>query len=72
MTMPPVTNNGSRNRQAAFRERMVTEGMVQVTGWVHRDQAADATELLKRLRECPGLLPGPLRDPVTGKLVSAH
>lgn len=65
-----VTNNGSRNRQAAFRERMVNAGYVQVTGWVHRDQVADATEMLRRLKESPGLLPGPLRNPATGKLVS--
>lgn len=66
-----VTNNGSRNRQAAFRERMVNAGFVQVTGWVHADQAPDTLHMLRTLKENPGLMPGPLRNPATGKLVSA-
>lgn len=70
--MPSVTNNGSRNRQAAFRERMVKAGMVQVTGWVHSHQAADATQMLRRLKEDPELSPGPLRNPATGRLVRAR
>ena len=67
-----VTNNGSRNRQAAFRERMVNAGFVQVTGWVHESQAAETLHMLRRLKEAPELVPGPLRNPVTGKLVSAR
>lgn len=67
-----VTNNGGRERQASYRQRLVNAGFVQVSGWVHADQAADTIQMLQRLKESPGLLPGPLRDPSTGKLVSAR
>lgn len=46
--------------------------MVQVTGWVHSHQAADATQMLRRLKEDPELSPGPLRNPATGRLVRAR
>ena len=68
--MARVTNNGSRNRQTAFREKMRAAGLVQVTGWVHSHQAADATELLRALKARDELVPGPLRNPETGRLVS--
>lgn len=64
----PVTNNSRRNRQRLYRERMEAEGYVQVSGWVHRDQAPDAVQLLRRLREDRALLPGPLRHSTTGRL----
>ena len=67
-----VTSNGSRNRQAAFRERMVKAGLVQVSAWVHSHQEADVLNYLRHLRENPGLSPGPLRDPATGRLVRAR
>ena len=68
----PVTNNGARERQSAYRERMQEQGLVQVSGWVHRDQAAAVVDYLRLLKDNPGLKPGPLRNPVTGKLVSAR
>lgn len=64
-----VTNNGARKRHAAFRERMVAAGFVQVSGWVHKEQAGAAAQLLRRLKEEPALLPGPVRDTRTGKLL---
>lgn len=67
-----VTNNGSRERQSAYRERMVAAGYVQVTGWVHRTQAPEVTNYLRALKERPDLQPGPLRNPITGKLVSTR
>jgi len=48
---------------------MQKHGLIQVTGWVHADQAADALLYLKDLKEHPHLIPGPLRDPVSGRLV---
>ena len=65
-----VTNNGSRNRQTAFRERMKAEGLVQVSGWVHPDQAPDVTKLMAILKKRDDLTTGPLRNPETGRLVS--
>ncbi|MFC3705923.1 hypothetical protein ACFOOL_14290 [Devosia honganensis] len=67
MNSKSVTNNGSRNRQADFRRRMEAAGYVQVTGWVHRDQAADALTMLRRLRENPALSPVSLRNSATNK-----
>ena len=64
----PVTTNGSRKRQRTYSQRMRAEGFVQVTGWVHRTQAGDATQVLRRLREDPDLRPGPMRNTTTGKL----
>lgn len=66
-TKPAVTNNGSRNRQADFRARMQAAGFVQVTGWVHRDQASDALTMLQRLRENRHLTPVSLRNSATNK-----
>lgn len=68
--MARVTNNGSRNRQAAFRERMKAEGLVQVSGWVHPHQAADVVALMATLRRRDDLTTGPFRNPETGRLVS--
>ena len=65
-----VTNNGPRNRQAQYKARMYADGFVQVTGWVNSHQAADAILYLKLLRINPSLVPGPLRNPESGKLVS--
>ena len=65
-----VTNNGPRNRQAQYKARMYADGYVQVTGWVNSHQSADAIEYLKLLRINPSLVPGPLRNPESGKLVS--
>lgn len=62
-----VTNNGSRNRQAAYRRRMEDAGFVQVTGWVHRAQAADALTMLRRLKDNPALTPVSLRNADTNR-----
>ena len=67
-----VTNNAARERQSAYRGRMQQAGLVQVSAWVHRDQAAAVVDYLRLLKDNPGLEPGPLRNPVTGKLVSAR
>jgi|EndMetStandDraft_3_1072993.scaffolds.fasta_scaffold415389_2 hypothetical protein len=68
--MARVTNNSSRNRQAAYRERMKAEGLIQVSGWINPEQAADLIELMNALRHRPDLTTGPLRNPSTGRLVS--
>jgi hypothetical protein len=72
MMLSAETSNSNRNRATAFRRRMADAGYVQVTGWVHRTQAADANQLLRRLKANPALQAGPLRNPETGKLVSLH
>lgn len=66
----PVTNNDARKRQQAFRAKMQLAGFVQVTAWVHESQLPDVQDYLRQLREKPHLTTGPLKDPVTGKLVS--
>jgi hypothetical protein len=65
-----VTSNEARKRQASYRDRMVKAGMVQVTGWVHSHQQADAVQLLRRLREDESLIPGSLRSTDTNRFVS--
>jgi hypothetical protein len=66
-----VTNNGARNRQTAYRERMTAAGLVQVSGWVHQDQAAEVLIYLRILKARADLWPGPLRNLETGRFVSA-
>ena len=63
-----VTSNGARKRQASYNARMRAAGFKQVTGWVHKEQSADAGWLLKRLKGNPDLRPGPVRDVTTGRL----
>lgn len=65
-----VTNNGRRNRQEKYREAMKAAGFVQVTGWVHEHQQADAIEYLKALRLRDDLTTGSLRNIETHRFVS--
>ncbi len=63
----------SAERQKAFRQRMRDKGLVPITTYVPADQAADVTEKLARLcDEGVTLELGPLRNYVTGKLVSGR
>ena len=63
----------SAERQKAFRKRMREKGLVPVTAYVPADQAAQVMLLLSRLCEDGADLElGPLRNYVTGKLVSTR
>lgn len=59
-------------RQRAFREQMVAKGMVQVNGWIHRDQLPEVNDLLKALRTNRYLTVELVRDVTTGKLAAVR
>lgn len=56
------------DRQATFRRQMAEKGFVQVTGWVHADQAHDLRTTIDRLRRDHELACGPLRHEASGRL----
>ncbi|MER8599675.1 hypothetical protein NKH09_17515 [Mesorhizobium sp. M1339] len=58
----------TRERQKALRERREKLGMVQVSGWVHADQAAELRVLIAALKADPTLTVGPAKDTRTGQL----
>lgn len=60
----------STERQRAYRERMLAEGYVQVTGWVHSHQAGYVAVQLARLKRDPDLTPGPMRNTKTNRFES--
>jgi hypothetical protein len=69
-----VTRHRQENarRQRRKRERLEAAGLVQCNVWIPAAAVAELRLLAEILRAYPHLLPGPLRDPVSGKLVSAH
>jgi hypothetical protein len=71
---PGVSRHTASNaqRQQRKRERLEAAGLVQCNVWVPASAAAELRLLAELLRAHPHLLPGPLRDPVSGKLVSAR
>lgn len=73
---PVVTGDGLRGlsgarRQARWRERQRLSGIAAITIMVPSAAGADLHLLAEAMRAAPHLRPGPLRDPVSGKLVSA-
>lgn len=68
----PSHPHSRRNRQTAYRARMKAAGFVQISGWVHASQEADAMEYLAALRTSAHLTTGPLRDEATRQLVSVR
>jgi hypothetical protein len=70
----PTTPGGLTNaqRQQRKRERLEAAGLVQCNVWVPQAAVAELRLLAEILRAHPHLLPGPLRDPVWGKLVAAR
>jgi hypothetical protein len=64
------TTRASRARR--FRDKLSANGMVQLNLWVPVGAADDMRILAAIMREHPHLRPGPLRDPVSGKLVTAR
>lgn len=56
-------------RQARFRTKRRAEGLVQITIMVPAGAVAEVQEMAAALRASPHLRPGPLRNPITGKLV---
>lgn len=58
----------TRERQKALRERREKLGMVQISGWVHADQAADLRVLIAALKADPTLTVGPAKDTKSGRL----
>ena len=57
-------------RAALYLERQRERGLVSVTILVPIGAVAEFREMGEALRTHPHLLPGPLRDPRTGRLVS--
>jgi len=66
--MPRLTN---AERQARFRAKAAGTGLTSVTLLVPTGAAVDLQLVVQALREWKHLGPGPLRDPLSGKLVSA-
>ena len=58
-------------RQARRRARLRESGLIPVTVIMPAGAAADMQEAAEAMRAFPHLRPGPLRDPISGKLVSA-
>jgi hypothetical protein len=66
------TGMTSAGRQARFRERQRQLGMIPVTVIVPAQTVADLQQIAAAMRAATHLVPGPLRDPLSGKLVSAR
>jgi hypothetical protein len=58
-------------RQARYRARLQQQSLVPTTVITPIGAHADLQEQAEALRRAPHLRPGPLRDPISGKLVSA-
>jgi hypothetical protein len=57
-------------RQARYRQKQSAAGLVSVTVLVPSAAVPDLQQLAETIRDAPHLLPGPVRDPISGKLVS--
>lgn len=57
-----------KGRNARYEDRMREAGFVPVKLWVPEHCRAPLLEMAEALRQSPHLEPGPLRDPVSGKL----
>jgi hypothetical protein len=70
---PAVTCDGLTGaaRQARYRERQRRQGLVAVTVVVPVAATSDLVQAAEAMRSAPHLTFGPLRDPLSGKLVSS-
>lgn len=59
----------ARNWATRKREEYAAKGMVQISGFVHSHQAAEAKRILQMLEENPDLAITVLRDERTGQFV---
>lgn len=60
----------SARRAAAFKQRQRDAGLEQACVWVPAGMVAQLQVLAEALRENPALEVGPLRDMISGRLVS--
>jgi len=71
---PAVTcdarRGGSAKRQARYRARLRQRNLIPTTSMVPIGAVPDLQEIAEALQGAPHLRPGPLRDPISGKLVS--
>lgn len=67
-----VTSHTGAERQRRRRERLEQAGLAQCSLWVPVACLAELQQQAELLRAFPHLLPGPLRDPISGRLVSAR
>jgi hypothetical protein len=66
-----VSRTGLTNaeRQRRKRDRFAARGLTQCNVWVPPSAVDDLRLQAELLRDHPHLIPGPLRDPVSGKYV---
>lgn len=57
-------------RQRAFKTRFADAGFIRVEMWVPAHCIPDLDEQARLLRSNPALIPGPVRDTKSGKLIS--
>lgn len=67
-----VSRHTNAERQQRKRARLARAGLVQCNLWVPAAAVAELQQQAELLRAHPHLVPGPLRDPVSGKLVSVR
>lgn len=58
------------DRQRRKRDRLTAGGLKQCNIWVPASAHPDIHLMAELLQRYPHLVPGPLRDPVTGKFVA--
>jgi hypothetical protein len=70
VSRPSSPTNAERQRRK--RDRFVARGLTQCNVWVPPSAVADLLLQAELLRDHPHLIPGPLRDPISGKYVGLH
>ena len=63
-------SNTNAARQRRKRDKLAARGLKQCNIWVPASAHADIHLMAELLVRYPHLIPGPLRDPVTGKFVA--
>ncbi len=64
------TRRRNAEKQDRFRSRAIAQGWVQINVWAPEAARADLQLQAEVLRKYPHLMVGPLRDPMTGRLVA--
>jgi hypothetical protein len=67
-----VSRHTNAERQQRKRRKLETAGLVQCNVVVPAAAVAELQQQAELLRAYPHLVPGPMRDPVSGKLVSVR
>jgi hypothetical protein len=67
-----VSSHTNAARQRRKRQKLETAGLVQCNVVVPAAAVAELQQQAQLLRAYPHLVPGPMRDPVSGKLVSVR